>query len=281
MNLRTTLLLLVLGLCNALAGQPAATLWTGKCVNKTAGVSSQVKLVLFDPGEPDASGVKTVSGYMSVTGWLVGGGEFKGTISKGNLAFETQHLVPISWNGSFGLDSIVGTYSIPARDDEPAQGGEFEVDKVVRIPGSEAELRQNMMVVIESEYNGAEAGSDGKVHFIPQVIFEAIHPVGTGISIQVADLSLEWREGADRTKREGLHRYTTDLFLFWSSPLQPKGVTQLRTVHNAELGQLLTFEVIRTNGTTTDEAKEKAKEVGIQVGLTVGAALLKSWLESE
>lgn len=264
-----------------LLAEPAATLWTGTIVNKTHDTRGQVKLVLFEPGKPDAHGAKQVKGYMSVSGWLAGGGEFEGTISKGDLAFKTDHLGPIQWNGSFGLDSIIGTYSIRAQDGLPAQAGEFDVEKVARAPGSEAELRQNMMVVIESEFNGLEAKADGKMCFWPQTIFDAIHPVGNGISIQVADLTLEWNEGADHTTREGIRRYTTDLFLFWSSPLQPKGVTQLRTVHNAELGQLISCDIVRTNGTTKEEVKEKVKDVGIQVGLAVGAALLKSWLESE
>lgn len=266
---------------STLLAKPAAILLTGKCVNKTSNTSGQMKLILFKPGEPDAKGVRKVSGYMSVTGWLNGGGEFEGTLSEGNIAFKTRHLAPIQWNGSFGLDRIEGTYSIPEQDGVPAQAGEFDVEKVARTPGSETELRQNMMVVIESEFNGLEAKPDGKMCFWPQAIFDAFHPVGNGISIEVADLSLEWKEGADHTKREGIRRYTTDLFLFWSSPLQPKGVTQLRTVHNAELGQLISCDIVRTNGTTTEEVKEKAKEVGIQVGLAVGAALLKSWLESE
>jgi hypothetical protein len=262
-----------------LLAKPAATLWTGKCVNKTANTSGQVKLILFEPSEPDEKGVRKVSGYMSVTGWLSGGGEFEGTISKGDLAFNTRHLAPIQWSGSFGLDSIVGSYSIPAQGDMPAQAGEFVVDKVNR-NGAADEFRQNLMVVFESDFNSIEVGADGKGKFWPQVIFDAIHPVGTGVSIQVADLDIEWQEGADRTSTTGIRRYTTEYFLFWSSPLQPKGVTRLRTVHNAELGEMIACDVIATNGTTKEDVKETAKDVGVSIGIAVGAALLKSLIES-
>lgn len=281
MNLRHLVLALIFCWSSSLAEQPVPTLWAGKCVNRTAGASGQVKLILFESGAPDPTGARKVSGYMSVTGWLNGGGEFEGTIAKGDLTFKTTHVAPIEWKGSFGLDSLVGTYSVPAIGGQPEQTGAFEVDKVSRPPGPEAEVRQGMMVVIESQYNDFATDEAGKLQSWPQVIFDAIHPVGTGISIQVADLTLEWQEGADRTKAEGIRRYTTDLFLFWSSPLQPKGVTQLRTVHNAEFGELISCDVVRTNGTTTEEVKETAKDVGIKVGVAVGAALLKSWLESE
>jgi hypothetical protein len=275
-------LLLLLALLlpwTTLLAEPAATLWTGKCVNKTNDTSGQVKLILFEPGEPDARGVKRVAGYMSVTGWLIGGGEFEGTISKGDLVFKSHHLAPIQWKGSFGLDSIVGTYSIPAQGDLPAQAGEFDVDKVNRI-GPVDEFRQNFMVVIESDLNGFEVGADGQAEFWPQVIFDSLHPVGTAASIQVADLEIEWQEGADRISPTGIRRYTSELVLYWSSPLQPRGITRLRTVHSAELGELVAFDIVSTNGTTKEDFKKTAKDVGISLGVAAGIAILKSLIES-
>jgi hypothetical protein len=264
----------------SLLAEPVATLWTGKCVNKTLDTRGQVKLILFEPGKPDAKGVKRVSGYMSVSGWQNGGGEFEGTISDEELTFSTKHLTPMQWTGRFSRGGIIGSFSVPARGKDPVEIGEFYADKVSRGGGAD-QFRQNLMFVIESDYNGIVKGEDGKEYFTPQVIFDAVHPVGSGISVQITDLELEWQEGADRETLDGLRRYTMSFVLYWMSPLNGKGFTRLRTVHNAELGEMISCDLIETNGTTTDQVKQTSKDLGIKIGVAVGAAMLKSWLESK
>lgn len=128
-----------------LLAESAATLWTGKCANKTHDTHGQVKLILFEPGKPDAKGVKKVSGYMSVSGWLNGGGPFEGTISNGDISFTTSHLASIRWSGSFGLDSVIGKFVVPEQKGHPSEAGEFDVEKVSRGGGAD-EFRQNLMV---------------------------------------------------------------------------------------------------------------------------------------
>lgn len=273
-------ILLVLAACllpweSALSEQSG--IWAGTCLNHTTGQEGFLKVALGEPGL-DVGSKNEVAGYMCVTGWLVGGGEFIGKIAGDTLTFTTRDFAVINWTGQQGGDVIAGSYKVPENGASPAQVGAFRLKKLPSQAGAEAEFRQLFMLLLEWDFNCPVVLADGRTVLKQQLLFDSVHPVGNATSVRITDTQIEWQEGAEKKRTlEEIRRYTVDLTIYWAGPIQEKGWTKMRLGYNAELGELTTQTVVDSNGVT----KEKAGKLAIDVGLMLAAAATKVLLENE
>jgi hypothetical protein len=262
--------------CNSALSEQSG-IWAGTCLNHTTGQEGFLKVALGEPGL-DVGSKNEVAGYMCVTGWLAGGGEFIGRIAGDTLTFTTHDFAVINWTGQQGGDVIAGTYKAPQNGVSPAQVGAFRLKKLPSKVGSEAEFRQLFMLLLEWDFNCPVVLADGKTVLKQQLLFDSVHPVGTATSVRITDTQIEWQEDAEKKRTlEEIRRYTVDLTIYWSGPIQEKGWTKMRLSYNAELEELTAQTVVDTNGVT----KEKAGKLAIDIGLMFAAAATKVLLESE
>ena len=70
-------------------------------------------------------------------------------------------------------------------------------------------------------YNSNQDG-----HFLPQVVFDDIHPIGTASRIAVRDVAINWKNNRPSSREEDISSLSYVLDLYWSSPITPDGHTR-------------------------------------------------------
>lgn len=266
--------LFILALVNSQALADEAYLFKGSCRNVTHSVDGLLKLYVVEHENG------TLDGYMSISGWLVGSGSLKGSKTGNTYQFRTedpQYGQNIRWEGVKSGDSLSGEYYVNSEK----QAGEWELSlqsqfKVGETVSKEA-FEHYFMLKLETDLNSNVTLKDGTVQTGAQALFSTVHPVGTGVSVCVDSVSLEWKDGAEQTSVEGIRRYCVEYTLFWQGIIQAYGHSKLRMTYNANLEQVTGHELISTTGTTNSDVEN----IAFGVGVMLGEAAMESLLQSE
>lgn len=267
----------VLFVSNLKADVSDTTLLTGTCRNVTYGLDGFLKVIVVERSD----GV--LEGYMSISGWLAGSGQLKGTRSGNTYKFTTTdplRELSISWEGVRKEGKLSGEYYIEPNSKlgTVRQVGEWDVsvEDTDGVIASEKSFRKLFELHLEADLNAPIELNDGTVVTGAQGLFQAIHPAGSGVSVCVTDVSIDWKEGASKTSVEGIHRYTVYYTLFWHGVVRPTGHTKLRLKYNAALKVVTAHELVETTGTTTQEVGEIAFGIGVILGQAAMDSLLNS-----
>lgn len=91
--------------------------YTGTCVNQTYGSSAQLQLSLHRTGDE-------VSGTLTISGKLIGGGPITGSIEGDNVTFSTigRDFGKITWFGRIEGKGIKGSYVVENPDGRIQKG---------------------------------------------------------------------------------------------------------------------------------------------------------------
>ena len=252
------------------------TLWTGTCRNATYAASGRLKIYFIEDGTK-------LTGYISISGELVGSGDLEGTKNGTAVSFSSFdpiHKVPITWKGRQDGSRISGEYFIDALADQGTskQVGEWQVDLAVLskdgMPESESGFRSLFMLKLEIDLNEPVQRNDGSIVTGAQALFDSIHPAGTGVSVNVTNVAIEWNEGASRTKIGDIHKYTVDYTIYWLGVIQKNGTTRMRLTYNAAIEAVTSHDVISSTGITNSEAGQ----VAFGLGVLLGRAAMESFL---
>ena len=262
------------------ADEKDSSLLSGTCRNITHGLDGLLKLYLTEEGGGN------IEGYMSISGWLVGSGPLKGTRSGNTYKFTTTDPLfglNISWEGVRRGDKVTGEYYIKAsaKLGLEKQAGEWEVavedTQAGGVIKSEQSFQKLFKLRLEAELNSPVKLPDGKTVTGAQGLFQSIHPLGTGVSVCVTDVTIDWKEGASKTSAEGIHRYIVEYTLFWHGVVRPTGHTKLRLKYNAALNAVTAHELIETTGTTNQDVGE----IAFGIGVILGKAAMDSLLDAK
>lgn len=252
------------------------SLWTGNCRNATYGANGRLKVYLIENGA-------NLTGYISISGELVGSGDLKGTKHGGAVSFtsfDPIYNVPITWKGQQDGSRISGEYFIDAM---PAQGtakqvGEWDVALGAisndGLPDSESGFKSLFLLKLEIDLNEPVQRPDGSYVTGAQALFDSIHPAGTGVSINVTSVEVEWNEGASRTKISNIRKYTVDYTIYWIGIIQKNGTTRMRLKYNTAIEAVTAHEVVSSTGITDNEAGQ----IAFSLGALLGRAAMKSLL---
>lgn len=256
-----------------------SVLLTGTCRNVTHGLDGLLKLFVTEKAGGE------LEGYMSISGWLSGSGPLKGSKSGNTYKFTTSDPLwglSIRWEGVRRNGHISGEYYIGANTQTGAekQVGEWEVaiedSQTDGVIASEESFRKLFKLHLEADLNSPIKQADGTTVTGAQGLFQSIHPVGSGVSVCVTDVTIDWKEGASKTSAEGIHRYVVDYTLFWHGVVQRTGHTKLRLKYNAALKAVTAHELVETTGTTNQEVGEIAFGIGVILGQAAMDSLLNS-----
>lgn len=254
----------------------AADLWVGTCRNVTESTDGNLKLYVNEK-----SG--RITGFISISGWLVGSGEITGRQTGSRIEFESidpEFGLSITWKGTVKDGQISGEYYVKPI---PAIGlnrqvGEWAVSLFV---GSieagavnEDRFKKLFLFDLEKDLNAPLALSDGTTTTAAQILFDDVHPVGTAVSIAVNSVDVVWQHGSTSFTSSDLHKYRVGITLYWHGPLRKFGQTQMAISYNEALGEFTGFEIISTNGVT----KDGARKVALAVGAVVAKAALDAFL---
>lgn len=188
----------------------------------------------------------------------------------------------IEWSGMVRGDLLAGEYTVDpiVSAGLGKQVGEFKIELVDKhqdgVPESEAAFRKLFMLGLESELNAPVQLSDGTMEFGADSIFQAIHPVGTGVSVRVTEIDIDWKENATRKEAKDIRKYTIAYTLYWHGLITPTGWTKMSLTYNANLGRVTEHKIIQSTGTTNREAKDMAFGVGVLIGQAAMEAFLNS-----
>ena len=254
--------------------------FSGTCRNVTHGVDGSLKLFILEKSDG------TLDGYMSISGWLVGSGPIKGSKSGNKYEFTTKDPnwgLAITWDGVNRNGKLSGEYFIApnANTGTGKQVGEWEVtikdSADVAAVITETAFKHRFILMAEADLNAAVELADGSKKTGAQALFDSVHPIGTGVSVSVNDVSIEWKDGASKTSAKDIHRYTVDYTLYWHGIIQANGHTKLRLTYNNALQSVTAHEVIETTGTT----KKEVGEIAFGIGVLLGRAAVESMLNSK
>jgi hypothetical protein len=256
------------------------TLYSGTCRNVTHGVDGLLKVFILEKADG------TLEGYMSISGWLVGSGPLKGRKEGAKYRFNTQDPnwgLSIAWDGALRNGKLAGEYySAPnAKMGTGKQVGEWEValQDTSRAGAdlTEQSLKKRFLLMVEAELNAPVTMQDGSKTTGADALFSSIHPVGSGVSVSVNDVAIEWKDGSLKNSANDIHRYTVDYTLYWHGIIQSTGYTRLRLTYNTALGTVTAHDVIETTGTT----KKEVGNIAFSIGVLLGQAAVESLLNSK
>ena len=132
------------------------------------------------------------------------------------------------------------------------------------------------MLVLESQLNAPVQLNDGTVVFGADSIFRSVHPAGTGVSVRVTNVDIDWKENASRKESKDIRKYAISYNLYWYGIITPTGWTKMSLAYNANLGQVTEHKIIQSTGTTNSEAKDIAFGIGVLIGQAAMEAFLNS-----
>jgi hypothetical protein len=241
--------------------------FNGTCRNATAGVDGNVKLVFWE-------NTNKIEGFMSVSGWLIGGGDVNG-IREGNtfrfMSADPSSRLMIYWQGTLQDAILSGEFLITAKAGAARQVGEWRVENVARAlvgasTQNEKMTAETMKLVVELKLNEPVKQSDGKVITGAENIFKAAHPAGTGLSICVENLDIEWKPESQTRTLEDIYKYRATYVLYWQGIVTPKGWTRLRLAYNSKINAITSHEIIESTGTTNQQFNELVFGIGALLG---------------
>lgn len=254
----------------------AADLWIGTCHNVTASADGNLKLYVNE-----RSG--RITGFISISGWLVGSGEITGRKDGNRFEFESSDPVqgiPITWTGTLKDGRITGEYYIPAMPafDTPRQVGEWSValyvDSVETKVVNEDRFKKLFIFDLERDFNSPVTMNDGSRSTGTAILFDSVHPVGTPVATTVESVQITWLDDRQGFTRENLHKYRIELTLYWHGVIRTFGQTRMAVTYNAKLGEFTGQEVLSTNGVTKREVRNVAGAVGMMIAKSALDAFL-------
>jgi len=251
-------------------------LWTGTCRNITYGLDGLLKVFV----EEDAGKVK---GFISISGWLIGSGKLNGTKTGNDIKFTSDGVygLVIDWEGVISDKKLTGEYYCRpnAATKTGKQVGEFKLEladvQKDGLPENETSFRKLFMLATEVNLNSPVKLDDGTTALGAEALFRAVHPVGRGVSVQVTDVDIDWKDGSARRDVADVRRYVLDYTLYWHGVLQATGWTKLRMAYNVNLGRVTENTIIKSTGTT----KEQADNIAFGIGFLLGKAAVESMLD--
>lgn len=270
-------LVLVLLLVGAQLHAEETMLLSGTCRNVTHGVDGHLKLMLT-PTHYD------LAGWMSISGVLGGSGVVKGERIVDKVTFKTKDPLSgfdITWKGDFVGSRLHGEYYVApsAGNGYEAQKGEWDVTVVAKdVTGenpSEKTTLELLKFVTELKMNAPVKQADGTLVLGAESLFNAVHPVGNGVSIQVEEVDVDWKPGSTRRRLEDIHKFRTTYVLHWQGVIRPTGWTRLKLAYNNELNAVTSNEIIASTGTTNAEVSDMAFGVGFLLGQAAMESMLK------
>lgn len=270
-------IMLVSALLTTTATAKDTALWDGACRNVTHQLDGYLKILIQQDGTQ-------ITGYISISGWLTGSAEIKGKRDGNTISFVSKDPagVRIEWSGIVRGSVLDGEYSVDPIVSEGLgrQVGEFKVvledNHQDGVPESEAAFRKLLMLGLEAELNAPLQLSDGTIEFGANSIFRSIHPVGTGVSVRVTEIDIDWKENASRKDARDIRKYTVAYTLYWHGLITPTGWTKMSLTYNANLGQITAHKIIQSTGTTNREAKDMAFGIGVIIGQVAMEAFMNS-----
>lgn len=256
-------------------------LYIGQCHNVTHNLDGKLKVLI-------ARNDDAFTGFMSISGHLVGTGNIAGTWNGNDVVFRSQdpsHNVNIKWQAKDRNGTLSGEYFVEPRPSVEPNGsvGEWSATLLSSEQGKDVtgqdidpkdDFRRRFIFDLEVALNEPVLMPDGTSKMGAQVMFDEIHPVGLAVSITVNDIDVVWRDDAKGTTYEDLYKYTVSLTLNWQGPITAYGTTDIRMTYNAELGTYTNQEIVRTDGLTNDDAADIAYGVGRLIGEVAINALL-------
>lgn len=276
-KLKTALLTVVAILTTAFAHAKDTSLWDGSCRNATYQLDGYLKLFVVQDGAD-------ITGYISISGWLVGSGEISGKRDGNTFKFASTDAtgLKITWEGIMRGEVLDGEYFIEPSSERGTgkQVGEFKVSLVDKqkdgVAESEASFHELFVLGLETDLNSPVKLADGTVAFGADALFRSVHPVGQGVSIKVTGVDIDWKEGASRKDAKDIRKYSIDYVLFWHGIIKPTGWTKMSLSYNANLGQVTDHRVVESTGTTNADVNDIAFGIGVLIGEAAVDALLNS-----
>lgn len=257
----------------------AADLWTGTCRNVTESTDGNLKLyVNEDSGR--------ITGFISISGWLVGSGEITGRQTGNRIEFESKdpaYGLSITWKGTVKDGRISGEYFVKPMPSIgiTRQVGEWAVSvfvgSVEKGAVNEDRFKKLFIFDLERDLNSPMSLADGTVTSGAEILFEDIHPIGTAVAVTVNSVDVVWKDGSTSFTREDLRKYRVTITLYWHGPIRKFGQTKIALNYNETLGEFTGLEVLSTNGVTT----EKARKVAFAVSALVAKAALDAFLADQ
>ena len=254
----------------------AANLWIGTCRNVTESTDGNLKLYVNDD-------TGLITGFISISGWLVGSGQITGRRDGSRVEFESNDPVqgiPITWKGTVKDGRISGEYYIPpmpARD-TPRQVGEWSValyvDSVEKEAVNEDRFKKLFIFDLERDFNSQLTMNNGSKTTGTALLFDSVHPMGTPVATTVDSVQITWSDDRQGFTRENLRKYRIEITLYWHGVIRTFGQTRMAVTYNAKLGEFTGQEVLSTNGVTKTEVKNVAGAVGILIAKSALNAFL-------
>jgi len=246
---------------------------SGTCHNVTGNADGHLKIVFAEEGDK-------LGGFVSVSGWLRGGGNITGTRSGTKFRFNTTDHTGqnIKWQGDVQNGKLSGEYYIDAQGGIPQQNGEWSVTPEGSIKAGapcDANVTLSLLkMVLETSLNDPVKQADGTFISGAQDLFKSIHPAGAGISIWVESLDVDWKADTQSRCYEDIHKFRLNCVLYWQGILRPTGTTKLRFAYNIKLNAVTSAEIVESTGTTNKEVNEALFSVGSLLGKVAIEGLL-------
>lgn len=248
--------------------------FAGTCHNVTGNADGHLKIVFTEEGTK-------LGGFMSVSGWLGGGGNITGTRSGTNFRFTTTDRTGliIEWQGDVQNGNLSGEYFIKPFGGLPRQVGEWNVTPEGGLKAGEpydANVTLSLLkLVLETRFNDPVKQADGTSISGAQNVFKSIHPAGAGISIWVESVDVDWKADTQSRRLEDIHKFRLNYILYWQGILKPTGTTKLRLAYNTKIDSVTSVEIIESTGTTNKDVNGVLFDVGAFLGKAAVNSLLR------
>lgn len=253
---------------------PDLSAYEGTCHNVTGNVDGHLKVVFTEENDQ-------IAGFMSVTGWLHGGGNITGTRHGTDFRFTTTDgtgLI-IEWQGALQSGKLSGEYFIKAQGGLPRQVGEWSVNTEGSLKAGvsfDANVTLSLLkLVLETRFNDPVKQADGTSISGAQNVFKSIHPAGAGISIWVESVEVDWKADNHSRRLEDIHKFRLNYILYWQGILKPTGTTKLRLTYNTKIDSVTSVEIIESTGTTNKDVNGVLFDVGAFLGKAAVNSLLR------
>jgi hypothetical protein len=248
--------------------------FAGTCHNVTGNADGHLKIVFTEEGAK-------LGGFVSVSGWLGGGGNITGTRSGTKFRFNTTDYTGqiIKWQGDVQDGKLSGEYYIDAQGGIPQQNGEWSVTPEGSIKAGapcNANVTLSLLkMVLETSLNDPVKQADGTFISGAQDLFKSIHPAGAGISIWVESLDVDWKADTQSRCYDDIHKFRLNCVLYWQGILRPTGTTKLRFAYNIKLNAVTSAEIVESTGTTNKDVNKALLGVGSFLGEAAVNSLLR------
>ena len=275
---------LLLSAAFALNVNADVALYVGQCRNVTYGLDGNLKFIVSRTND-------AVTGFLSISGHLVGTGHVSGTWKGSSVTFRSDdpiNDVHISWQAKAHSGTLEGEYFVDPRaslGETAKELGEWSAtllsDEQHRNASGATldrkdDFRRRFIFDLETALNAPVKMPDGTSQRGAQVMFNQIHPAGQAISITVNDVAVVWRDDTRGDKIDDVYKYTITLSLYWHGPIKQYGTTDIRLTYNAELRTYTKCEIVKTDGVT----KGDVSDIAFGLGKVIGEVAVRSFLSN-